>query len=88
MITKDPVKAAKGCDVVLLAVPAFAHQQYLEELAPHLEPGTIIVGIPGQPGFDFAVRSALGLRSPDFTIMVGLRHISGWKIISEITTYQ
>ena len=70
MITADPQKATRDCDLVLLVVPAFAHQKYLEELAPHLQPGTIIVGLPGQPGFDFAVRDVFSLSSINFTVMV------------------
>jgi NAD/NADP octopine/nopaline dehydrogenase, alpha-helical domain/Ketopantoate reductase PanE/ApbA len=55
-------QAARGCDIVILSVPAFAHRKYLTCLAPYLEDGCVIVGLPGQNGFEFDVREALGPR--------------------------
>src|SRR6266550_3292350 len=61
-IMSDPVEAARGCDIVIISVPAFLHLQYLTVLAPHLPEGCVIVGLPGQNGFEFDVRKALGSR--------------------------
>jgi hypothetical protein len=55
-------EAARGCDVVILSVPAFAHLTYLKCLAPYLDDGCIVVGLPGQNGFEYDVREALGSR--------------------------
>ena len=51
MVTKKPEEAIPGCDVIALVLPAFAHAMYLKAVAPFLEPGMIIAGLPGQPGF-------------------------------------
>ena len=40
-------------DVIIFCVPAFAHQLYLEAIAPHVKENTSIIGLPGQPGFEF-----------------------------------
>jgi hypothetical protein len=55
-------EAARGCDIVILTVPAFVHLTYLKCLAPYLDDGCIIVGLPGQNGFEYDVREALGSR--------------------------
>ena len=47
-------------DLIILAVPAFAHHPYFEALRPHLRPAITLVGLPGQAGFEFAARYALG----------------------------
>jgi hypothetical protein len=60
-ITSDP-STARDCDLVLICVPAFAHEQYLAALAPHLPDGCVVVGLPGQNGFEFDLRSTLGER--------------------------
>jgi NAD/NADP octopine/nopaline dehydrogenase-like protein len=61
-ITSDPEVAARDCDLVIVSVPAFLHLQYLNALAPYLPDGCVIVGLPGQNGFEFDVRKALGAR--------------------------
>jgi hypothetical protein len=61
-VTGDAASAARGADIVIISMPAFMHQTYLTALAPHLEEGCIIVGVPGQSGFDFDIRQSLGPR--------------------------
>lgn len=61
-ITSDPATAARGADFVLISVPAFLHLPYLRALEPHLEDGCVVVGMPGQTGFEFDVRESLGDR--------------------------
>nr|KAG5711700.1 hypothetical protein BaRGS_023464 [Batillaria attramentaria] len=53
LVTKDPAQAIPGADVIIFCVPAFAHQQYFTAIAPHVQPDTAIIGLPGQPGFEF-----------------------------------
>ncbi|XP_076437739.1 opine dehydrogenase-like [Babylonia areolata] len=53
LVTKDACKAVTGADVIIFCVPAFAHQQYLEAIAQYVAPNTSIIGVPGQPGFEF-----------------------------------
>jgi ketopantoate reductase len=68
-VTADPEQAARGCDIVIISLPAFTHHGYLTALAPYLEPGCAVVGLPGQCGFDFEVRSILGDRYHEVTVL-------------------
>jgi len=63
LVTKDPAAAVPGSDVIFLPLPAFAHEGYLKEIAPHVSPGAIVVGMPSYPGFLWLVREALGDRA-------------------------
>lgn len=60
LVTSDPAEAARGCDIVILSLPAFVHHRYLAALAPWLEEGCVVVGLPGQCGFGFEVQKLLG----------------------------
>lgn len=44
-IASDSVSAVRGCKVVLLAVPGPAIPAILPELAPHLDPGALLVNM-------------------------------------------
>ena len=41
-ISSDPAQVIPGSQMVLLALPAFAHESVLGEIAPYLEPGTLV----------------------------------------------
>jgi len=69
LITNEPAEAARGCDLIIFAVPAFLHWRYLTSLAPYLEDGCVLVGLPGQNGFEFDVRKALGQRLKNCLVM-------------------
>lgn len=60
LVTDNPEEAARHCDLIILALPAFLHWQYLNLLAPYIEERAVIIGLPGQSGFEFDVRKALG----------------------------
>jgi len=60
LVTKQPEQVIPGCDVIAFVMPAFAHEQYLNAIKPYIEPGMILVGLPGQSGFEFQVRGILG----------------------------
>ncbi|HJR08398.1 MAG TPA: NAD/NADP octopine/nopaline dehydrogenase family protein [Pyrinomonadaceae bacterium] len=67
-VTDDP-EQARGCDFIVFAVPAFMHWTYLNALQPYIEDGCVIVGLPGQNGFEFDVRQALGERVNNCVVM-------------------
>ena len=69
IVSKDPAQVVPGAQIILFAVPAFAHAQYLEALKPFVVPGTVLVGIPGNAGFEFAVRGIWGDLARQCTIM-------------------
>ncbi len=55
--------------MVILAVPAFLHSNYLAALAPYLEDGCLIVGLPGHCGFEFEVNHVLASAMQHFTVV-------------------
>lgn len=69
MVTDRPELAARGCDLIVFAIPAFAHSSYFSLLESDIEEGCVIVGLPGQNGFEFAVRKALGAKLRNCVVM-------------------
>ncbi|TFF93129.1 MAG: NADP transhydrogenase subunit alpha, partial [Promethearchaeota archaeon] len=47
-ITQDIRLAVKGAEVILIVVPAFAHRQVAQSIAPYLREGQIIILNPGR----------------------------------------
>jgi hypothetical protein len=68
-VTHDPAVAARGCDLIIFAVPTFSHERYLELLKPEIKDGCVIVGLPGQNGFEFEVRNTLGPKLRNCAVM-------------------
>ncbi|XP_031563155.1 tauropine dehydrogenase-like isoform X2 [Actinia tenebrosa] len=69
LVTKKPEEVVPGCDVIVFVLPSFVHEQYLEAIKPYIEPGTIIVGLPGRSGLEFQIRGILGDVGGKCTIM-------------------
>lgn len=65
LITRDPGEAVAGAQLVLLALPAFAHESTLGEIARHLQPGAWVGALPARGGFDLAAFSALQAAAGD-----------------------
>jgi len=58
-ICVDPRDAVSDSQIILLALPAFAHEVVLGEIAPYLQPGTWIGALPARGGFDLMARDIL-----------------------------
>nr|BAF94330.1 tauropine dehydrogenase [Cellana grata] len=69
-ITNDASKAVPGANLIVFAVPAFAHESYFEAIKPYVKPNMIIVGMPGQPGFEFQCFSILKDIAPKCCVIV------------------
>ena len=69
VVTDQPQQAARGCALIIFAIPAFAHSRYLELLEPSIEEGSIVIGLPGQNGFEFEVRKTLGAKTRNCVVM-------------------
>jgi len=59
-VSKDPAEVIPGSEVIFLPLPANAHGPTLQQIAPHVTPGTTIVGMPSYPGFQWEVKKAMG----------------------------
>lgn len=67
-ITNDP-SVAKEADVIILAVPSFAHGEYFEKFAPHMKPGTIVACMPARSGGDILFGKKLGDKAEQMVFM-------------------
>jgi len=67
-ISAEPAEVVPGAQLVLLALPAFAHESVLQEIAPHLEEGTWIGALPARGCFDLCARLVLGKRYAEMVI--------------------
>ena len=51
-VTRD-VKVVAEADIVIFCLPAYGHQTYFDIITPFLQDNCIVVGMPGQPGFEY-----------------------------------
>lgn len=70
MVTSSPSVAAQS-DMVLLVLPAFAHEPTLKALSPYLPPETVVGAIPARSGFELSSYHCLGGASQKRTIFCG-----------------
>jgi hypothetical protein len=63
-VTADPAEVIPEADVVIIAVPAFAHASVLRRIRPYVTESTVIGCIPTRGGFEFeATQNAAAPRS-------------------------
>ena len=69
LVTNNASEAITGANIIILCVPAFAHKQYFETIKDYIQEQAIIVGLPGQPGFELQCFSILGKTAAMCTVM-------------------
>lgn len=69
LISNNPEEVIPNSDVIILTVPAFAHEQYFRAMAPHINKRALVVGLPGQAGFEFQCRDILGEKALQISMM-------------------
>ncbi len=62
-ISASPEAVVPGSDILLLALPAFAHEHTLRDLAPFLSPDAWVGALPARGGFAWSARDVLGGKS-------------------------
>ena len=55
-IYSDPILAVSESELVILALPAFAHEPIINQIAEHISLGTWVGAIPARGGFDLCVK--------------------------------
>lgn len=58
-VSADPADVIPGSDVVVLVLPAFAHESTLQQIAPHLDEGAWVGAMPARGGFDYCAERIL-----------------------------
>ena len=61
-ISSNPDEVIPGSELVLLALPAFAHGATLQTIAPYLDTGAVVGALPARSGFDYQVQAILNRR--------------------------
>jgi hypothetical protein len=59
VISADPAEVIPDADIVIIAVPAFAHAPVLRQIAPHLKRDALVGALPGRGGFEFEAAAIL-----------------------------
>jgi len=67
-ISSDPAQVIPGSQLVLLALPAFAHESVLGEIAPYLEQGTLIGALAARGSYDLCTRDVLKSKTDSVTV--------------------
>ncbi|HSJ53397.1 MAG TPA: NAD/NADP octopine/nopaline dehydrogenase family protein [Anaerolineae bacterium] len=58
-ISADPLDVIPGSGMVVLVLPAFAHETILGQIAPYLDDGAWVGAIPARGGFDYCAARLL-----------------------------
>ncbi len=67
-ICYDPRDAVMGSKVILLALPAFAHELILKQIAEYISPDTWVGAIPARGGFDLCVLDVFKKRISEISV--------------------
>jgi hypothetical protein len=71
-VSSNPSEVIPGSQLVLLALPSFAHEAILKEISTHLEEGTLVGAFAARGCFDLCTRDVLGSKA-DSTAVFGLQ---------------
>ncbi len=82
-VSSDPAEVIPGSQLILLALPAFAHESTLRQIGPHLDDDARVGSLPARGGFDLCAQAALGDKL-DSLVLFGLQTLP-WAC--RITTY-
>jgi hypothetical protein len=67
-VSWDPSQVLPGSRLVILALPAYAHQTVLQQIAPYLDDGVWLGAIPARGAFDLCAWDALGKKCFSLTL--------------------
>ena len=63
-VSTDPAEAMDNCDVLMVVVPATAHRNIAQMIAPHIKDGQILVLNPGRTGGALEVAKIIREKNP------------------------
>jgi len=72
-VSADPASVIPGSDVVLLVLPAFAHEATLRQIVSYLEPDAWVGALPARGGFDYCAAAVLQEANRKDVILFGLQ---------------
>ena len=72
-VSADPAEVIPGSNVVVLVLPAFAHEGTLRQIAPFLDEGACVGAMPARGGFDYCAAQILAERGRRDVGLFGLQ---------------
>jgi hypothetical protein len=72
-VSADPAEVIPGSNVVVLVVPAFAHESTLRQIVPFLDEGAWVGAMPARGGFDYCAAQILAEYNRDDVGLFGLQ---------------
>ncbi|WAR23137.1 OCDH-like protein [Mya arenaria] len=83
-ISKEAKDVVPGSDMVLFTVAAFAHEEYMKAIAGLIDKKTVLIGFPGQAGFEYLCKSYLSDELREQVTVMSFE-MSPW--VCEVTEY-
>jgi hypothetical protein len=68
LISTDPAEVIPGSQLVLLALPAFAHESILKQITPYIDEGILLGALAARGCFDLCVMDVLGSKAETITL--------------------
>ena len=72
-VSADPAEVISGSDMVVLVLPAFAHESTLRQIVPFLDEGAWVGAMPARGGFDYCATQILAKHDRDDVVLFGLQ---------------
>ncbi len=72
-VAADPAAVIPGSSVVVLVLPAFAHESTLRQIVPFLDEGTWVGAMPARGGFDYCAAQVLKEQGREDVRLFGLQ---------------
>jgi hypothetical protein len=72
-VSADPAEVIPGSNVVVLVLPAFAHESTLRQIVPFLDEGAWVGAMPARGGFDYCAAQILVEHGRDDVRLFGLQ---------------
>ena len=75
IVSKHPSNTIPDADVIVLALPSFAHQSTLQGIAPYVKDNAVITAMPGQGGFNMTAAYAMGVEKEHKVVLAGFNQL-------------
>jgi len=83
-VSKVASEVVPGSDLIFFTVAAFAHEEYMKAITGHIDKRTVLIGFPGQAGFEYMCKSLLDEELRDQLTLMSFE-MSPW--VCEIKEY-
>ncbi|XP_045205344.2 opine dehydrogenase-like [Mercenaria mercenaria] len=68
-VSRDVKSVVPKSDILIICVPAYTHETYLNLVSPYVPDACPVIGMPGQPGFEYQALTILKENDRKCTVM-------------------